>query len=428
MSDIFSEIGNAITGGAIGGGKEAEGSGGSFGSLLANQSQHEYQIQIYPVSAGSEEQSMDYPEIMDKLHGLNPEEVADAADSFHKLGDQLDTVAAQLADAGNKVADKWSGTAASKAMQSFQQLHDQAAQLAAQAHTTGNTVQWVSQDVMPVFKTIQSPQVMGGGSLLGGAEQGGAAGTLMGGIGIAPGVAGGAALAELGRQRANNAARQYLSALNQHLVTANNQLPASTATQPPAGSQVGHQQFGNSGHGSSSGSSSSGGGSGGGSVNPYASSGGVGHADGGGSTGGSLQGYSPLTGGSTASPFGTGSPGGLTTTGGGSTNPFSRVPTVPGENHVPSEDIVRNYPEDTPRQFRKDVPPENENTDGPAGTDGAANAAEAKTADASGESGMMPAGGAGGGSQEKERQRQAWLKEDDSIWGVPDTDIGSTIE
>jgi hypothetical protein len=36
-------------------------------------------------------------------------------------------------------------------------------------------------------------------------------------------------------------------------------------------------------------------------------------------------------------------------------------------------------------------------------------------------------GSGGGGGQDKERQRQAWMNEDDSIWGVPDEDVGPII-
>lgn len=41
----------------------------------------------------------------------------------------------------------------------------------------------------------------------------------------------------------------------------------------------------------------------------------------------------------------------------------------------------------------------------------------------------MPMGGmgGGGGSQDSERQRQAWMSEDKSIWGLPDQEIGSEI-
>src|SRR5262249_24521011 len=117
-----------------------------------------------PVTPGNEEQSMDYQEIMQKMHGMKPGDVTQAATAFKNLGTQLDTVTAQLRAAGNQLAENWSGPAAAQAMQKFQTMHDQAAQLAAQAHTTGNVAHWVGGDVMQQFQSIPSPQVLGGGN------------------------------------------------------------------------------------------------------------------------------------------------------------------------------------------------------------------------------------------------------------------------
>lgn len=415
---------------------------------------NKYQIQINSVSAGNEEQSMDYEEIMDKLHNMNPGDVQQAAAAFKKLGTTLDTVTEQLASAGNSLAQKWSGPAAAKAMAKFQQLHNQAAQLAAQAHTTSDTMNWVGSDVMPQFQSIPSPQVMGGGNPLEAA-----AGGAIGGL---PGAGAGALLAESGKNKANTAARQYLSTLNQHLVQANSQLPASTAGPSdggwdksggqhfnPGGSNPGGSNPGGSNPGGSNPGSGGGGGGGvgGGTPIPSAPTGG-GHVNlahmpsGDGSSSASLQGYAPPPGGggSPVSPYGGGAPGGLAPGGGGSANPFARIPAVPGGiGNAGAAAEEGALGENALKGLGKGVPGESglaagagkagaaEGAAAEAGEAGAARAAGAAAGEAGGASGIPFTGAGGGGQKDKERQRQAWLEEDDDIWGVPDTDIGSII-
>jgi hypothetical protein len=56
-----------------------------------------------------------------------------------------------------------------------------------------------------------------------------------------------------------------------------------------------------------------------------------------------------------------------------------------------------------------------------------AGAAGAEAAGAEGGMGMMPMTGDAGGGQDKERQRRAWMNEDDDIWGVPRDNVPPVI-
>lgn len=427
-----------------------------------------YQITVNSVSAGGEEQSMGYEQIMAHLHGLKPEEVAQAAESFRQLGDTLNTMATRLASAGDQLAGQWSGAAAAKAMTRFQELHDQTATLAAQAHTTAGVMKWVGGEVMPQFQQLQSPQVMSGG-------QGWAAGSVAGpGAGIV-GAIGGAVMGAEGKAKADQAARQYMSTLNQHLVQANQMLPPST-TGPAAWHSRGNTSYNLSNHGGSlagtgagssggAGYSGSGGGVGGGGGGPFAAQTSAGHFSAS-TPSASLQGYAPpQSGGGAVSPYGGGAPSSMAT-GGGSANPFSRMPMVPGggtspggvlgekglpgESGIPGESALgKGGPLGKSGLPGKGVPGEGMpgesglapgaagDAGGSAGAAAAGDAASGAAGEAAGAAGAgageaggmgaMPMGGAGGGQQEKERQRQAWLHEDDNIWGLPDEEIGPII-
>lgn len=418
-----------------------------------------YNIQPNSVSPGGEEQSMSYQEIMRILHGLKPGDVASAGAAFENLGKVLDGVAEKLRNTAMKLAadNSWRGAAAQAAMTKFQQLHDQAAQLAANAHTTANSVNWIGHDVLPKYKAIPNPQVMGssesdavvGGATFGAA--GAASGYALGAMGIGPD----------GQAKADKAAREYMSTLNGHLASAPfPQTIQGPGTEPSIGTGQWITPGSGGGGGSRAGGSAPGyggvGGSGGsgagapiagytppadaGQFNPAKlPSGGTGSA-------GSLQGYSP-PGGGAGSPFGAGSPGTITT-GGGSANPFSRMGMMPGEEGLgrgglPGEEGI-------PGESglgkgglpgEEGLPGESGLADGAASdvgsaaTDGAAG--EAAGADAAGAAGAegaegmgmngMPMAGSGSGQQDKERQRQAWMHEDDEIWGVPEHDVGPVI-
>lgn len=411
------------------------------------------------VGPGGEE-SHDYQSIMKMMHGLDPGQVGNAADVFTSLADQLDSLRGAMKSAAAQASQNWSGSAAQAAMDQFQVVHDQTAQLAAQSRTAGNTLSWLSNDVMPKYQSIPSPQVAGGWKgLVADAAQGVASGK--GGIEEAMG--GGP-----GKAKANSAAQDYLKTFNQHLATANNAMPKSLASPGTPGrqatswgtspsSQAGSASAAN---GSSSGpgntgvpaSSTSGGGSGSGhtpssSANPFAASK-LPHSGAGPSA--SLQGSTAPSVGATPPPYAAAGGSG----GGGSANPFARMPMMPnaGSRFGGSSAEGEGGPGENAAKLGKSSVPGEEDAlpgksgvsgsaeDGASAAEGASGAGDAAGAEAAGSeaagaagsgegaAGMPMGAGGGGGSQDKERQRQAWMHEDTSIWGLPDKDIGSILE
>ena len=409
-----------------------------------------YNIKPNSVSPAGEEQSMGYQEIMQNLHNLKPGDVASAGDAFKNLGTVLDNIASDLATTGNQLSQHWQGTAAQAAMTKFQQLHDQAAQLAAQAHTTANVASWVGNDVLPQYKNIPDPQVMSkseSDAVIGGAVggvPGAAVGSMLGAFGIGSD----------GSAKADQAARGYLASLNGHLATANTSLP-NTVSGPPgsfggSGTMQGSTAHTGSGAGSGYGGSGYGGVGGSGGTGPgpggqnYPTPGGTGHLTpvklptGGPGPTGTLQGYNPPPGGGSVPPFGSGPPGGVTT-GGGSANPFSRMAMMPGGGPgaggggegLPGEGGLG---EGSGLAGESGLANGADTGSVAAGEGAAADAAGAEAAGVAGAEGAegmgmtgMPMGGSGSGQQDKERQRQAWMHEDEDIWGVPKQDIGPVL-
>lgn len=424
-----------------------------------------YQIKVNSVSGGGEEQSMGYQEIMQLLHGLKPGDMTAAAASFKKLGDTLDQVTSKLRDQGTQLADSWSGEAAAKAMAKFQQLHDQAAQLAAQAHTTSGTMHWMGTEVMPKFQSLPSPQVMGHGAQA--ATDAAAGSAIMPGFGTAAGAVYGGFFGPDGTAKADKAAREYMKSFNQAMTQANNQLPPSTTGPktrggtgtftPPGGTNGtgGISGSGSSGYSGVGGTNGTGGSAPSGYTPPAGTTGQVNlsHLHGTNTPGGSLQGYSPA-GGTPSSPFthGGGQPG---------SSPFQTVPVgpgggygsgkglpgegegVPGEQGAAGEKALGEEGLKTGKGLGEEGVPGEEGlgaegtagaadgaaADGAAGAAGEATGAEGAAAGAAEGEGLnaMPMGGGGGGQQDKERQRQAWMAEDESIWGVPREDVGPVI-
>lgn len=406
------------------------------------------------------EQSMSYQQIMPLLNNLQPGQFTQAADAFLQLGQALETVRQKMQAQGEALAanKSWTGSAAHAAMRQFQQLHDQAAALSQQATQTGTAIQWFGSEATPPFKAIQPPQVMsqtasdilGGGAV---AATGGAgfaeAGAIMG-------------LHSDGQNKADKAARGYMAAYNQQIAKLNQALPHTiSGTGQQSGGQWG---AGNQGSGSGTGS-----GAGAGSGYGY---GGVGGTNGTGGTGGalrhapsgvnpfsssklpgggagpnaSLQGYAPPPSGTTTSPFGGGATG-TAATGGSGVNPFAAAPAMADgfSGYGGGAGAGSALGEDVAGLGKSGLGADSALGDGTAGAgglgtegasagaDGAAGAAgDMAAADAAGAAGGgegmagMPMGG-GGGSQDNERARQAWMAEDTSIWGAPGTDIGPVI-
>lgn len=402
-----------------------------------------YSIKPNSVGPGGEE-AYSYQAIMPMMHGLEPYKASGAGDAFINLAGKLDDIANKLKNTGDQLAanKSWRGSAATAAMEKFQQLHDQTAKLAAQSRQTGNTLHWLGNDVMPQYKAIPDPQVASGWeqALSTGVQATTTPGAIMELMGGGPN----------GSSKANSAAQDYLKTFNQHLATANNALPDNVTgpgnpqsnngpwQTPPGGGPASTHGSPVTGYppGGYSGGGPVGGGSG---TPPYTPPGaytppGGGRAappklpSGGGPTStGTLQGYTPPPGGGTPSPFGGGSPGGMP---GGGANPFSPLGTMPGGGPGAGEGGLPGG-----GGPGEGLAGESGLADGAAGdaaaADGAAAGEAAGAAGAEGAEGTgmagMPMGGSGSGQQDKERQRQAWMHEDEDIWGVPKDDVGPVI-
>lgn len=477
MSDWGGGASSVLSLGGSSSGGQGLGAGSSF-----------FDVKINEV-APSEVSGMDVHQIMGILHNLDVEGVTEAADAHMNLASKLDQVASRLARNAHTLAANWQGGAAQAAMDKFQAMHDQAAQLAAQAKQTGQVLHWTA-GVMDKYRNLPTPQGESAtqadeqtGSHIGGAV-GGAAGSAIGdGIGA---IAGAFGIGGGNQAKANAQAQKYLTALNQHLVTANNALP-STIGQAPSDWGTSSQPFqkaggGGAGSGTGGGVASappmspySGAGAGGGST---AGSAGPAHISkfnaaplvhGGAGPDASLQGYTPPPGGPTTLP----PPGPAPTT--GPVGPTGMPTFVPGGPVPNAEDVPLNenalasdqaVAEDGALPGEAMTGADGAAADGLAaegvpgvsgmgpagdgaaadlpgvesgavsgtesaiGADGAA-PGEIGAADAMGAEGegMLPMmGGAGSGQQDKERQRQAWMNEDADLWGVPKDSVGSVIE
>jgi uncharacterized protein YukE len=86
------------------------------------------------------------------LHRLDPAALQEAGRAHTALGRELDTMAAQLTQESQTLAQHWSGAAARRAQAQFQRLHTQTATLAAQATRTGSVLTWLGTQVMPAFR------------------------------------------------------------------------------------------------------------------------------------------------------------------------------------------------------------------------------------------------------------------------------------
>ncbi|HEX8006021.1 MAG TPA: hypothetical protein VF482_06285 [Trebonia sp.] len=268
-------------------------------------------------------------EIMDILHGLPSGELAAAGAAQTRLGNTLEQIATRVTQHAHTLAQNWTGSAAQAAMVQFQVLHDQTMTLAQQTMQTGAVLSWLGNEVLPKFKALPDPtpaspmatdaqtaaavgeKVAGPG----GAVAGAVGGTIVGAVSS---LFGGNTQAQA---QANRTAQQYLTALNAHLVQANQALPS-----PVGGSNI-HKLGGG---GPVTGSASGGPRSGAGTAAP-----GSGYAGGGAPGSGAGTGPGGGTGGMTsvpnaAPPPGSGSGAGL------GTGPVSVHRGVPGGGSLPS--------------------------------------------------------------------------------------------
>jgi uncharacterized protein YukE len=324
-------------------------------------------IKPHEVQPPSDVSGMKSQEIMQILHNLDAEGTAQAGGQFSTLGESLNRIAAQIRQHGNRLAENWKGKSAAAAVNEFKRMHDYAAQLAAQATQTGEVLKWLGSDVLPKYKRLPDPSATAASP-----------------------------------EHANAVARNYLTSLSHHIVAANKAMPSRIVGEAPAKStgKVGKVHPGS------------------GPVHdPFPGPGapGPGPAPGPGlitgpgpvpapgtpipaPTAGHLASAGPV-----APPAPTAAAPTSAWPGSGWTgsNGLSAVPIVPGS--MGSGAVGEGAPA--------------------AADSAAAEAAGAGAAGAAGaEEGMsaLPMmGGGAGGKGDSERQRQAWMAEDDEIWGLP---------
>lgn len=393
----------------------------------------------YPTvdTSGADVQKMSYQQIMPLLHRLEPDQFTRAAQAFKNLGGALENIRANIEKTGNSLAENqsWRGTAAQKAMRQFQKMHDQAAVLSAQSTQAGKALDWFGGEATPPFQSIRDPQVLSGW------EKGAAEAAQWSSpvVGIANTLSGNDPGG--GQGKADTAARSYLNGYNQQIAKLNQALPAGSGGHKPIGQQHLHKPGGHDsiqppptgrppvGPGNPP-PPNPGGRDPGNPANPFGQPHtpytpntphvptgqqppGTPHVPGIPNDHARLQGFGGTPGGPQP-PLGGGAPniGG----GGGGANPFGGVPMVPGGAGPGAG-----------KGLGKGSAAENMAGEN-AGQAEAGKAEQAAAAEGRAGQGGVPLGGSGGGSQQdKERQRQAWLNEDDSIWGVPDEDVGPII-
>jgi hypothetical protein len=450
------------------------------------------EIKTHNVSQ-SDVSGMSASQIMDILHGLDAQGVADAGAAHTKLGNTLKHIAGRLATNANTLAQNWQGTAAQAAMNKFQEMHDNTTLLAQQALQTGAVLSWLGNEVLPKYKNLPDPHVtsataadMQTGASIGekiDGVTGAIVGDAIGGIASAIGIGSGTSQAQ-----ANATAQKYLTSLNEHLVQANAALPnpigqpptqigggGPTSVTPRAGTAVSAR--------GASGTTVPGSGSGAGGGAPVGAPvigtppsatglhstpapGVTGHngPTGGGIQTGSLQSVTPPPSGGTTLPPSSPPPGGGPSGPGG----FTGLPggPFPGGNSRLTNGNIPPSEGGGPSGVGEDIASEaltGENLPGPGMGDAAnvpgiaapdalgassATAADsmapdtlsAQAAQSAGSSAMdaegvagqgmtsFPMGGGASGQQDKERQRQAWMNEDEDIWGLPKDNIPPVIE
>lgn len=344
-------------------------------------------IKPHGVRAPHETAQMEAPEIMDLLHSLDPGGTWQAGHHFAQVGQALNEIATRIAKHGDYISQHWRGDGATASIKKLKEMHDYVAELAAQANQTGEAMKWLANDVMPHYKRLTAPHTIAGVS----------------------------------KEQANHAARSYLDSFSSHVVTANNHIPshivgmnpAKTTTKPgPAPQPVGPTGPGPTGP------------TGPGPTGPT----------------GPIGGGNPPVGTPPQPVTNPGSPTSPVTTTGGQLQglntpagpaPSAVAPAPSAAAHSGGAGFVPPMPGGGGSGIGDDpvpVPAGASSADGAAdgaAADGAAAGeaagGEAAGAEAAGGEGMnaMPMMGGPGAQSEQDRQREAWMREDKEIWGVP---------
>ncbi len=247
--------------------------GGGGGGIVGNR----YAIKTMSVAAGSAS-GYSASEIEQLFEGLDPAAAAQAGSAHTAASNTLADIADSLIQHVQVLNDSWGGTAAQTAVGSFQQLHQTAVGLAQASAQTGGVLSWLGETILPFYKAYKAP----GNGIVGDVES------------------------VFGHNPANSAAQGVMERLNNRLVQANQELPASVSQDLPQGGWPalgGHSTTVAGAGGSGSGGSGSG----------QPGAGGLGHLAGGGASRVGLSGGTGVGAGSGVRPVGsTGAVGHLT--------------------------------------------------------------------------------------------------------------------
>lgn len=363
---------------------------------------------------------MDADEIMNILHNLDVEGVREAASAHTALGETLERIAENLVVNGQTLAASWQGDSAQAAVAKFQQMHAQTSQLAAQAKQTGQVLEWTA-GILDQYRRLPHP--LGGAA----AGPGSPADTPGAAIGDIIAAVAGAAPGAAHQAKANAQARQYLSELNQHLVTANSSLPSTIGHSPAASS-------GGSAHGGAAAGLRAGAGRVAGGHTPSGPYAGAGAAPGGlsgtPSRTASFTPAQPVP--STARLQAAGAPAPVAPVAPPAPAPAApAVSPLPGIVPVgpvsgasaPSGGSLGSTTEEDPSEEESALAA----SEGSESERNQATIGDRKENPAGGEGSALPMMGGPAGQPGQERLRESWMNEDRNIWGVPEDTVGPEI-
>lgn len=337
--------------------------------------------------------------------------VESAGQAYEDAGQLLGQAAGNVAGYAQRLfTGAWRGSAAQQALAQFQQVHHQMVQQANIVQQAGPPLQWLGGKIIRWYQQ-HLPHESGWQKIEGDLARSSSAGALGAALGVGSGM-----LAAHQQHELNQAAQQHLARLNDRIIQANERMPESgpvvsagywprqttTVGPPPPDRTPGGSTVGGGGNavgGPARGSGLAPGGAAGGG---HRISGTGPRSSGQPSATASLAGYVPPSG--AGAPSG-GVPAGGVPMGGAPADGGLGVPLIPGmpggaggagDAGVPSEGAAAGA------------------DSGAAGADGMAGAGAAEGRGMTG----MPAMGGAPGQQDSDRQRHAWMAEDEDLWHV----------
>lgn len=102
---------------------------------------------------------MSASQIMGILHALDPVSAIEAGAAHTQLSDMLIRLAEGLASTADDLARDWLGNAAQAAMSAFQALYDASVALAGGAGQAGAVLTWLGEEILPRFKDLPDPSL-----------------------------------------------------------------------------------------------------------------------------------------------------------------------------------------------------------------------------------------------------------------------------